>query len=300
MALRDGVLRQGVLRQVHPAGSARPVVSGDRSSAWRAEPTRISFSWDLCTTMTKGSLCAMGGLTRCRSGARPFPQRISRGRDDRDRRTDYGATGCGDRPDARVTVTIDGRAVTVPAGTSVIRAAEGPASTSPSCATDSLAAFGSCRLCLVEIEGPGARRLVHDPCTDGMVVATDPRPARLRRGVMELYLSDHPLDCLTCAASGDCEIRVSPARTGCAEVRYGFGGAKPPRRTPDISTLFRLQSRDLHRLLALRAGLRRIRHLRPDRRRAAVSTPASPRCDGFPCLRCVSCGACVRPARPTP
>ena len=72
------------------------------------------------------------------------------------------------------------------------------------CATDSLKAFGSCRLCLVEIDG---RRGTPASCTtlveSGMKIRTQtPRLAKLRRGVMELYISDHPLDCLTCPANG--------------------------------------------------------------------------------------------------
>src|SRR6185312_11487933 len=100
--------------------------------------------------------------------------------------------------------------VTVPAGTSVMRAAAVLGTQIPKlCATDSLDAFGSCRLCLVEIQG---RRGTPASCTalvePGMKVVTQsPRLAKLRRGVMELYISDHPLDCLTCAANGDCELQ---------------------------------------------------------------------------------------------
>ena len=63
------------------------------------------------------------------------------------------------------------------------------------CATDSLEAFGSCRLCLVEIEGrKGTPASCTTPAEAGMVVHTQtPRLAKLRRGVMELYISDHPL-----------------------------------------------------------------------------------------------------------
>ena len=78
-------------------------------------------------------------------------------------------------------------------------------------ATDSVKAFGSCRLCLVEIEGrAGTPASCTTPVAEGMVVRTQTdEVARIRRGVMELYISDHPLDCLTCAANGDvaaCEM----------------------------------------------------------------------------------------------
>ncbi|MCA9854208.1 MAG: (2Fe-2S)-binding protein, partial [Dehalococcoidia bacterium] len=76
------------------------------------------------------------------------------------------------------------------------------------CATDSLEPFGSCRLCLVEIEGrKGTPASCTTPVEPGMKVTTqNSRIAKLRRNVMELYISDHPLDCLTCPANGDCEL----------------------------------------------------------------------------------------------
>ncbi|MGD8684324.1 MAG: formate dehydrogenase subunit alpha, partial [Chloroflexota bacterium] len=90
------------------------------------------------------------------------------------------------------------------------------------CATDSVKAFGSCRLCLVEIEGrPGFRSSCTEPVREGLRVRTQSEAlARLRRGVMELYISDHPLDCLTCSANGDCELQDMAGAVGLREVRY--------------------------------------------------------------------------------
>jgi formate dehydrogenase, alpha subunit, archaeal-type len=126
-----------------------------------------------------------------------------------------------------VTLTIDGQSITVPAGTSVMRAAAEAGIHIPKlCATDSLEAFGSCRLCLVEIEGRrGYPASCTTPAEDGMVVHTEtPKLRDLRRGVMELYISDHPLDCLTCAANGDCELQDMAGVVGLREVRYGYEG----------------------------------------------------------------------------
>ena len=123
-----------------------------------------------------------------------------------------------------VELKIDGRQVSVPAGTSILRAAQSIGAAIPKlCATDSLLAFGSCRLCLVEIEGrPGAPASCTTPVAAGMVVNTQtPQLKKLRRGVMELYISDHPLDCLTCAANGDCELQDMAGAVGLREVRYG-------------------------------------------------------------------------------
>ncbi|HUO04428.1 MAG TPA: formate dehydrogenase subunit alpha [Candidatus Binataceae bacterium] len=122
-----------------------------------------------------------------------------------------------------VALEIDGRPVAVPEGTSVIRAAAEAGIRVPKlCATDSLEPFGSCRLCIVEIEGQrGYPASCTTPVRDGMRVRTESAAlARLRRGVMELYISDHPLDCLTCPANGNCELQDMAGAVGLREVRY--------------------------------------------------------------------------------
>ncbi|MDT7646933.1 MAG: formate dehydrogenase major subunit, partial [Pseudonocardiales bacterium] len=127
---------------------------------------------------------------------------------------------------ATVELTVDGMAVTVAPGTSVMRAAKHAGVDIPKlCATDSLEAFGSCRLCVVEIDGArGTPASCTTPVAPGMVVRTQTeKVAKLRRGVMELYISDHPLDCLTCSANGDCELQDMAGVTGLREVRYGSG-----------------------------------------------------------------------------
>ena len=105
------------------------------------------------------------------------------------------------------------------------------------CATDSLDAFGSCRVCLVEIEGRGGTPAsCTTPVAAGMRVATsNDRLRRLRRGVMELYISDHPLDCLTCSANGDCELQDTAGEVGLREVRYGYDGANHLKQAKDQS-----------------------------------------------------------------
>lgn len=93
------------------------------------------------------------------------------------------------------------------------------------CATDSLEPFGSCRLCLVEVEGRrGYPASCTTPADNGMKVKTQtPKLAEIRRGVMELYISDHPLDCLTCSANGNCELQDMTGVVGLRDVRYGNG-----------------------------------------------------------------------------
>src|SRR6204780_5976637 len=137
-----------------------------------------------------------------------------------------------------VPLTIDGSAVTVPDGTSIMRPAMELGTKIPKlCATDMLDAFGSCRLCLVEIDGrPGTPASCTTPVANGMAVRTQTdKLKRLRKGVMELYISDHPLDCLTCAANGDCELQDMAGAGGLRDVRYGYNGDKHPNPGKDES-----------------------------------------------------------------
>ncbi len=128
---------------------------------------------------------------------------------------------------ATISLEVDGLPVSVPEGTSVMRAAALAGVDIPKlCATDRLDAFGSCRLCLVEIDGRrGTPASCTTPAADGMVVRTQTsKVARLRENVMELYISDHPLDCLTCGANGDCELQDMAGAVGLRQVRYGYEG----------------------------------------------------------------------------
>ena len=130
--------------------------------------------------------------------------------------------------EATVTLTIDGQSVTVPRGTSIMAAAASMGTQVPKlCATDSLGPCGSCRLCIVQSEGRrGYPASCTTPAEEGLVVHTENGAiAKRRRGVMELYISDHPLNCLTCSANGDCELQDMAGKVGLREVRYGYDGA---------------------------------------------------------------------------
>ena len=153
--------------------------------------------------------------------------------------TDYGTPKS--KSATMVTLEIDGQTVTVPEGTSIMRAAMELGTQIPKlCATDSLHSFGSCRLCLVEIEG---RKGTPASCTtwvaEGLKVRTQTdRLGKLRQGVMELYLSDHPLD-------GGGEMQDIADEVGLAHVRYGFEGdnhVSPVRA--DGNTNFRFKAKD--------------------------------------------------------
>ncbi len=138
-----------------------------------------------------------------------------------DKEKDFGTPQS--NADTNVTLEIDGFQVTVPTGTSIMRAAASIGIEIPKlCATDSIEPFGSCRLCVVQIEGGrGMPASCTTPVAQGLKVSTqNQKLADVRRGVMELYISDHPLDCLTCSANGDCELQDMAGAVGLREVRY--------------------------------------------------------------------------------
>jgi formate dehydrogenase major subunit len=144
---------------------------------------------------------------------------------------DYGTPES--KSERTVTLSIDGKQVTVPEGTSIMRAALEAGTEIPKlCATDMLDAFGSCRICLVEIEGrAGTPASCTTPVADGMAVHTaSERLDRIRRGVMELYASDHALHALDRKAPGNKYMALldTVEQVGLTEVRYGFDGAHHP------------------------------------------------------------------------
>ncbi len=204
------------------------------------------------------------------------------------------------RSDTEATLIIDGRAVTVPAGTSVMRAAALSGGAIPKlCATDSVAAYGSCRLCLVEIAGmKGTPASCTTPVGDGMVVHTQtPRLQKLRKSVMELYISDHPLDCLTCSANNDCELQDQAAGVGLRDVRYGYGGANHLAAEADTSNPY--FDFDPAKCIVCSRCVRACEEVQGtfaltlDGRGFDAKISAGQAADDFLSSECVSCGACV-------
>jgi len=216
-----------------------------------------------------------------------------------ERQADFGTLAS----DATATVTalIDGRAVTVPAGTTVMRAAAEIGTAIPKlCATDSLKSFGSCRLCLVEVEGRrGTPASCTTPVEEGMVVHTQtPTLQKLRKGVMELYISDHPLDCLTCAANGDCELQDQAGAVGLREVRYDPQGANHLGQAKDLSNPY--FDFDPSKCIACSRCVRACDEVQGtfaltiEGRGFASKVSAGTASDDFLSSDCVSCGACVQ------
>jgi formate dehydrogenase major subunit len=211
---------------------------------------------------------------------------------------DYGTPA---RASAKlVTLTIDGREVTVPEGTSVMRAAALSQINIPKlCATEQLEAFGSCRLCLVQIDGmKGLPASCTTPVAHGMQVRTQNKQlAEVRRGVMELYISDHPLDCLTCPANGHCELQDMAGVVGLREVRYGYAGANHLDAAKDTSNPY--FTFDASKCIVCSRCVRACDEQQGTlaltiQGRGFDSTVAASQNVPFMDSECVSCGACVQ------
>ena len=215
------------------------------------------------------------------------------------RAPDLGTKAAPATAEAVVSLVIDGEAVTVPAGTSVMRAAATLGTTIPRlCATDTLDAFGSCRLCLVEIDGrAGTPASCTTPVAAGMVVNTQTeRLKKLRKGVMELYISDHPLDCLTCPANGDCELQDMAGAVGLRDVRYGYAGENHLELAKDDSNPY--FTFDTSKCIACSRCVRACDEIQGTfaltiAGRGFDSRVSASQGEAFFDSECVSCGACV-------
>ena len=197
-----------------------------------------------------------------------------------------------------VTLEIDGVTVTVPDGTSIMRAASQVGRQIPKlCATDTLKSFGSCRLCLVEIEG---RRGFPASCTtlvaEGLKVRTDsPKLQALRKNVMELYVSDHPLVCETCGANGHCELQNMAEVVGVTESRYAPGANHLSAPKDESNPYFTF---DQSMCIACSRCIRACDEVQGTfaltmHSRGFASKVAASQNEPFMQSECVSCGACV-------
>ena len=217
--------------------------------------------------------------------------------------TDYGTPKS--KSTTMVTLEIDGQTITVPEGTSIMRAAMELGTQIPKlCATDNMASFGSCRLCLVEIEG---RKGTPASCTtwvaEGLKVHTQTdRLSKLRQGVMELYLSDHPL-------TGDNAMQDMADTVGLAHVRYGFEGdnhLSPVRADGEANSRFKEKDEsnpyftfDPAKCIVCSRCVRACEEVQGTFAltidgRGFASHVSAGMDEGFMDSECVSCGACVQ------
>ncbi len=199
-----------------------------------------------------------------------------------------------------VSLTIDGMEISVPEGSSIMRAASLSGTNIPKlCATEDLEPFGSCRLCLVQVEGrPGYPASCTTEVAEGMVVQTqNPRLAELRRNVMELYISDHPLDCLTCPTNGDCELQDMAGAVGLRDVRYGYEGENHLDRGKDESAPY--FTFDASKCILCSRCVRACEEQQGTfalsiEGRGFESLIVASQNENFDQSECVSCGACVK------
>jgi len=120
-------------------------------------------------------------------------------------------------------VTIDGKDIEVAEGTTVLEAAKTAGIVIPTlCHDDRIKPFGACRLCIVEIAGmPKPVTACTTPVTSEMIVKTkSAKLFRLRKTVVELLLSDHPNDCMTCIGTGDCKLQELAYQYGIRDNRF--------------------------------------------------------------------------------
>ncbi len=131
----------------------------------------------------------------------------------------------------KIHLTIDGQRVEAARDQTVLEAAQAAGINIPTlCYCPNTKPTGACRVCLVEVEG--MRNLVTSctlPVAEGMVVKTStPRVREARRGIVELLLSDHPAECLTCSRSGSCELQNVAQDLAVREIPYsGAMGDRP-------------------------------------------------------------------------
>src|SRR5262245_54788218 len=125
-----------------------------------------------------------------------------------------------------VTITVDGKKITAPAGTLLIEACKAVGIEVPSfCYYPGLALQAACRMCLVRIDKmPKLQTACTVPITEGMVVTTESDEVKqARKSMIELLLGNHPLDCPVCDAGGECELQDMTFKYGAAESRYMEG-----------------------------------------------------------------------------
>jgi formate dehydrogenase major subunit len=128
------------------------------------------------------------------------------------------------------------------------------------------------------------------------VVTGNERLRKLRKGVMELYISDHPLDCLTCGANGDCELQDAAGEVGLRDVRYGYEGSNHLKSAKDQSNPY--FDYDPSKCIVCSRCVRACEETQGTFAltidgRGFGSRVAAGQNESFMSSECVSCGACV-------
>jgi len=195
-----------------------------------------------------------------------------------------------------INLTIDNIPVTVPAGTTILEAARSAGIKIPSlCFLKDINEIGACRICVVEVKG--ARSLVAScvyPVNEGMVVYTNTERVRhSRRLTMELILSNHRMDCLTCPRSNNCELRQLASDLGIDMVRYA-GDNIPPQIEDSALHLVRDNSKCVlcRRCVSVCRKLQSVGVIGPNERGFMTHIGSAFDRD-LAEVDCVSCGQCI-------
>ncbi len=199
-----------------------------------------------------------------------------------------------------ISLTIDGQTISVPEGTSVMRAAAEAGIDIPKlCASDNLDAFGSCRLCVCKIDGKrGTPASCTTPSEDGMIVTThDDQIAKIRKGVMQLYLSDHPADAFSDPGGEHNQLYKMVQAVGVDTVPYGLEGANHFNAEIDSSNPYFVF--DESKCIVCSKCVRACDEVQGTlaltvEGRGFKSKIAASMDEGFMESECVSCGACVQ------
>ena len=134
-----------------------------------------------------------------------------------------------------MTLTIDGKPVTVPEGTTVLQACEQAGSPVPFyCYHPGLSIAGNCRICLVEIQGtPKLQIACYTRAAEGMVVnTTSDKTLDGRKAVLEFLLANHPLDCPVCDQAGECWLQDYYMEYGLYDPKFNEAKVKKPKAVP--------------------------------------------------------------------
>ena len=196
----------------------------------------------------------------------------------------------------QITVKVDGIEVKVPKGSTVLDAARAAGVYVPTlCHMDGHKALGACRVCLVEVEGGrGLQASCALPATDAMVVKTNTKRVHdARKTVVELMLSAHRQECLTCVRSLNCELQDLSKRLGIQENR--FAGEMPPELVDTSSpSVVRDSGKCIlcRRCVTVCHEVQSVGQLFPvDRGFGTVIAPAAKKNLGD--VACVACGQCI-------
>ena len=196
-----------------------------------------------------------------------------------------------------VNVKVNGIPVSVPAGSTVLEAANAAGVDIPTlCYMKEINAIGACRMCVTEVTG--ARGLVAAcvyPVAEGMEINTNSKKAYdARKRTLELILSNHRMECTTCARSHNCELQKLANEYGVKEVRFGDPGSLQPQIECSTVHLIRDNSKCVlcRRCMAVCNHLQSVAVIGASERGFATHI-GSPFDRGLGEVGCISCGQCI-------